>query len=97
MDTPGGLTLTQHALARCQQRGISLDLVDLVYAHGVLRHTHEGFSCSMDKRSRDRARKAIGEAAYKAIADKLDFYLVLDVERRHVLTVAHRLRRQKSA
>ena len=97
MQTPSGLELTQHALARCQQRGISLELLDLVYVHGVLRHTTKGFSCYMDKRARERARAAIGEDTYRGLADKLDFYFVLDSERRHVLTVAHRLRRRRSA
>ena len=97
METPSGLELTQHALARCQQRGISLEMLDLVYVHGVLRHTRKGFSCYMDKRSRDRARRAIGEDAYRVFADKLDFYFVLDIDRRRVLTVAHRLKRRRSA
>ena len=96
METPSGLELTRHAQTRCQQRGISPELLDLVYVHGVLRHTSKGFSCYMDKRSRDRARTAIGEDAYRALADKLDFYFVLDIDRRHVLTVAHRLRRRRS-
>jgi hypothetical protein len=96
MKTPGGLELTQHAVVRCQQRGIGLELLDLVYVHGVLRHTTKGFSCYMDKRTRERARAAIGDEAYRGLAEKLNFYFVLDSERRQVLTVAHRLRRRRS-
>ena len=96
MNTPGGLELTQHAVVRCQQRGISLELLYLVYVHGVLRHTTKGFSCYMNKRSRERAKAAIGEDAYRGLAGKLNFYFVLDSDRRQVLTVAHRLRRRRS-
>ena len=89
--------LSQHARERCQQRGISLQHVNVMHAHGVWRHTTKGFSCFMNRRARERVRITLGDDVYRTMADKLDFYLVMDMDCTTVLTVAHRLRRHKSA
>lgn len=95
--TPQGeVRFTQHAQQRCQQRGIETWLVDIVLRYGRWRRTRGGYSCSLDGRARERARRGLGDVTYQRIADRLDFYIGVAEDRCTVLTVAHRLRRQRS-
>lgn len=97
MDVPRDIHFTQHAEERCQQRGIDAYLVSVVHHYGTWRHTRQGYSCSMDARARERARRGMGEVNYRAIADQLNFYVGVAADMCTILTVAHRLKRHKSA
>ena len=91
------LTLTDHALMRCQQRGISREALEIVCAFGKIYRTRKGFGCEMDDYARQEARMNLGEVAYRRIVDKLDFYMIVDPERTEIITVAHRIKRRKAA
>ena len=80
---------TSHALIRCQQRGISHALVDIVYAYGRRSYNKGAEVRFMDKCSRRLAERRLGPEAYRQIAGKLDFYIVISTDG-SVLTVAHR-------
>ena len=97
MDAPRDIHFTPHAEERCQQRGIDAHLVSIVHRYGRWRHTRHGYSCSMDAKARERARRGMGESDYRAIADRLDFYVGVGPDKCTILTVAHRLKRHKSA
>lgn len=89
----GELEFTEHARKRCQQRGINPDVVDVLYRYGRRRRSGQGgISYAMDKGSRVRARRGIGDAAYRQLEGDLDCYIVV-VEDGTVVTVARRLRR----
>ena len=80
---------TNHALIRCQQRGISHELVDIVYAYGRRSYNKGAEVRFMDKCSRKLAERRLGSEVYRQISDKLDFYIVTSPDG-SVLTVAHR-------
>ena len=96
MATQNEFVLSRHAEERCQQRGISPEHVRIMHSYGIWRHTSRGFSCFMNKHARDKVRAAFGDAVYRTLAEKLNFYMAMDMDRTTVLTVAHRLRRHKS-
>ena len=70
-------------------------LLNVVRQYGAMERTTKGYTCFMDSRARERARIALGDEAYRRIADRLNFYLVLSPEQDCVLTVAHRTQRRK--
>lgn len=80
-------------IARCQQRGISREAVDVLLKYGRRRHTRDGISYSMDKRARQRAQKHMGQAAYNRLDGQLDCYIVTSLDGTDIITAAHRLRR----
>ena len=53
-----------------------------------------GYSYAMDRRGHDSARRAMGEAAYGRIADRLGIYVILS-EDDQIITVAHRIRKRR--
>ena len=89
------LRLSEHAEVRCQQRGINRKTISLVYSFGKCKRTKDGFSYAMDQEGRLRAKRDLGETAYKGVADKLNFYVVVAPDDDLVITVAHRLKRHK--
>lgn len=90
----GELLVTEHARKRCQQRGINPDVVDVLYRYGRRRRSRQGgISYAMDKESRIRARRSIGDAAYRQLEGDLNCYIIV-VEDVTVATVARRLRRR---
>ena len=92
---PKALILSQHAQRRCQQRGIKLEILSVVYGYGKCERTRDGFSYTMDQRARLRAKRQLGEIAYRRIADKLDLYMVVASDGKTVITAAHRLKRHR--
>ena len=88
------LRFTKHAEVRCQQRGITDKEIEIVYRFGKCRRTKDGFAYSMNQRGRARASKALGKA-YLSSVGKLNIYLVVDQDRKDIITVAHRLRRHR--
>lgn len=86
--------LTQHAAARCQQRGISAEAVDLLLTFGRRRFRHGAEICFMDRSGRQKAKKALGRQQFARMAAKLNTYVVVSTEG-SVITAAPRLRRLK--
>ena len=89
------LRVTKHVMARCQQRGISRDAVDVLLKYGKRRYSRDGISIYMDKRSRWRAKMDMGESTYGRLEDQLDFYVVVSLDGTRLITAAHRLRRRR--
>ena len=48
---------TQHAQVRCQQRGISREIVDVLLSFGTYRYRHGAEVYYMDRLARDQAAK----------------------------------------
>ena len=88
------LILTRHALTRCQQRGISRELIDIVARFGERRWSNGAYSCSMTTSGRRRAARELG-GRYAQVSDKLDFYFILRPGTNSVITVAHRNQRPR--
>lgn len=81
---------TRHAEIRCQQRGIPLDLVDLLFEYGEERHVGRGATLlSFPKHSRERLRKNLSRKRFAAVSSRLNVYAVLGGSG-HVMTVGHR-------
>lgn len=81
---------TRHAQIRCQQRGISGQMLDLLLDHGRERHLGHGvtiFSFSRD--SRERLRRSLPRKKYAALDSHLDVYAIVGSNGR-VMTVGHR-------
>ena len=93
---PRQLRLTEHAQVRCQQRGISPNVLSTVLRFGKCKPTKDGRSYSMDHPARRRAERALGKTAYGRISDKLNIYIVVATNDEYVVTVAHRLRRRRN-
>lgn len=81
---------TRHAEARCQQRGIPLDLVELLFEYGEERHVGRGATLlSFPKHSRDRLRNNLSRKRFAAVSSRLNVYAVLG-DSGYVMTVGHR-------
>ena len=91
---PRGRTWSKHAKKRCQQRGISEDRVDLVIRFGRRQFREGACIFSMDKCGRSIAARELG-AEYYSVADKLNFYVVVNPYKNEIITVAHRKVRLK--
>ena len=89
------LELSQHAEERRHQRGIGLDVLDVVYRFGKAVRTRQGMSYSMDGRARRIAEKKLG-SQYCRVADRLDCYMVVAQDERTIITVAHRSQRMRT-
>lgn len=85
---------TTHSQARCQQRGIRPDVVDVLLTYGRRKVRHGAEVCFMDKISRARAREDLGSKQYARIADRLNSYVVVS-ENGQLITAAPRLHRLK--
>lgn len=85
---------TQHASVRCQQRGISPEVVDVLLNYGSRKQRHGAEICFMDHRSRRRALDAMGRARFARVADHLNSYLVV-ADDGSIVTAAPRLHRLK--
>jgi len=86
------LSLTAHAAARMQQRGIGAQALEALLDYGRIAHDHRGAEIVyFDKRSRARLAKANAAAAREA--ERLSrTYAVLGSDGT-VITVGHRHRR----
>jgi hypothetical protein len=85
---------TQHALVRCQQRGISREIVDVLLSFGTYRYRHGAEIYYMDRAARDQASKVLGHSRYAKLADRLNTYIVVSPEG-DLITAAPRRRRLK--
>ena len=85
---------TQHAQVRCQQRGISSEIVDVLLSFGAQRYRHGAEIYYMDRPARDQAAKVLGKPRYAKIADRLNTYIVVSPDG-DLITAAPRRRRLK--
>ena len=80
------MEFTAHGQARCRQRGIGQDVVEVLMEYGESGR-HKGADVMfMDRQSRLRARRALGQRVYARIADRLNAYLVISDEGRIIST-----------
>lgn len=86
-------SLTSHARARLQQRGISSQVLDCLLLFGRKIHDHQGGQIIyFDRQARERLRRQSGPAHFKVLESKLDAYAVIGPDGA-VLTVGHRTKR----
>lgn len=85
-----GLRLSRHAEQRCQQRGISFEALAVLRRFGERTRSGDGFSYTMTKRSHRAARRAMGQAAYGKVADRISgCFMVIVADGQTVITVSH--------
>jgi len=85
---------TQHGAKRCQQRGITPDVIDAIIAYGKGSQRHGAEVYYMDRSARRRAAAELGPRRYAQLADKLNRYVVLSDDG-SLITAAPRRRRLK--
>lgn len=86
------LTMTNHARARIQQRGIPEVVVENLLDFGREAYDHHGSRVVyFDRRAREELRRACGDTTYKRIEARLDAYAVVASDG-DVITVGHRSR-----
>jgi hypothetical protein len=82
--------LTQHAIARMQQRGIPRDVLELLLDFGRETHDHRGCRIvRFDKRSRRRVLRAVGPEGLRRVERHPMAYAVVAADDA-VVTVGHR-------
>jgi hypothetical protein len=85
---------TDHAIIRCQQRGIRPEVVDALITFGNCRRHKGGDVYFMDQNARRRAKSVMCIQEYVKIADQLNRYVVMSDDG-EIITVANRLLRLK--
>ena len=86
-------TLTDHANARLQQRGIPRAILDRLLTYGREVHDHHGSEVVFfDRKARQLLRDACGTDEFKKIEPKLDTYAVVRSDG-IVITVGQRTKR----
>ena len=86
------LSLTEHAAARMQQRGVRTQALEMLLDYGSLAHDHRGAAIVFfDKKARSRLAKA-DSAAARETERLARTYAVLGSDGA-VITVGHRFRR----
>lgn len=81
---------TRHAGVRCQQRGISQELLGLLLDHGIERHVGGGATIlSFPKHHRKRLSRCLSRREFAAVSSRLDVYAVVGSNGK-VMTVGHR-------
>lgn len=88
------MELTEHARIRCQQRGISGEIVDILLKFGRRKHRGGAAICFMDRASREDARQTLGRRKFARISDRLNSYVVVSDDET-VITAAKRVSRLK--
>jgi len=86
------LAFTAHAQARCQQRGICREAVEMILDHGRPARVSGAESYFLNKAGRRRLRGDLGDCRFRAIERWLNAYVVVADDGR-VITVARRTRR----
>ena len=82
--------LTTHARVRMQQRGIPTAAVEALLDFGREAHDHRGCRIvRFDKRSRQRAARALGARLFRSVERYLDTYAVVGPDD-SIVTVGHR-------
>ncbi len=87
------LSITHHAQARLQQRGIPTLIVESLFEFGRHAHDHRGKTILFfDHRTRNTLRRQITHDAYKHIESHLNTFAVLSADGA-IVTVGHRTQR----
>lgn len=87
------LTLTHHAQARLQQRGIPALVIESLLDYGREEYDHRGSRVVyFDHRAREELRRVVSNEAYKRMERHLDAYAVVALDG-EIVTVGHRCRR----
>lgn len=68
---------TAHARTRCQQRGISPMVVDLLVRFGAEVRSHGASKYYLDRRARSDLGKAVGREALRRYERKLNCYVIV--------------------
>jgi len=85
--------VTQHALARMQQRGINGQTLDYLIKYGSKRYDNRGcLIVFFDKQSRKRLKESKNSYYQKVSESQMDAYAVVSIAG-EVLTVGHRYKR----
>lgn len=91
------LVLSAHAHRRCQQRGISEEVLKILYEHGRTAWCRDGvLSYTINRNQHSKLRVAIGEPAFRSVVDHLDSYMVVSLDGT-IVTVAHRVEKHRAA
>lgn len=86
------MSLTKHARARVQQRGIAPFVLDLLVRYGTSERADDGASLyHFDKQSRRRVEAYVGGLS-RHLREDLDVYAILSSDGQ-VITAGHRQRR----
>ena len=84
------MKMTHHAEARAQQRGIPYAAMDAILAYGRRRRHNGADVYFLDKKSRGRLVRELGDKVYSRLERSLNSYLVVGDDGA-VITAAHRL------
>jgi len=85
-------SLTEHARARMQQRGITKDALELLLDFGRETHDHRGCTIvRFDKRARRQVLRTLGREAFRRFERYFNAYAIV-AEDDAVVTVGHRFR-----
>ena len=88
------MNYTGHGAARCRQRGIQREVVDVLLDYGQQGRHRGAEVIYMNRKSRLQARRDLGERMFARIAERLDAYLVVSDDGA-IITGAQRLKRLK--
>jgi hypothetical protein len=85
---------TDHFKKRCQQRGISSVVVEVLLDFGKRRYRHGADIYFMDRYAREQVRQCLGRREFARISGKLNSYVVIGSDGAPI-TAAYRHRRLK--
>ena len=87
------IPVTNHAVARMQQRAIFPEIVDFLLEYGRCEHHQRGaLLYYLDKRGRQRLEKIAGKETYRRLEHALDAYAIVS-DNGELVTVGHRHKR----
>lgn len=87
------ISVTNHAVARMQQRAVGPEIVDYLLDFGRCEHhQHGALLYYLDKRGRQRLQKIAGKETYRRLEHALDAYAVVSNDG-ELVTVGHRYKR----
>ena len=90
------IIISEHARTRSQQRGISLEVIDILYKFGSREWSDGELAFSLDGKARRRMDKAVGPQLAAEMAEQASgCYIVVSADEPVVITVARQLRRKK--
>ena len=89
------MNYTDHALKRCQQRGISTDVCSLLQRYGEFRYTKSAISHYFTERSLDLIERELGKEHRRLAEKKRNAYLI-ESQDGSVITVCHGKKRKNT-
>ena len=89
------MNYTDHALKRCQQRGISTDVCSLLQRYGEFRYTKSAISHYFTERSLDLIERELGKEHRRLAEKKRNAYLIESLDG-SVITVCHGKKRRNT-